>query len=282
MDHIESYETYLVEVKGASENTTASYLRDLRNFSRWLEQEHPVDLEAVSPQEIQSYLCYMQELGRSKATQSHMLASLRNFYGYLMVTGRTRANPVLHLRVERGERPAPHILDHQELELLLAQPAVQEHKGVRDQAMLELMCATGMRVSELVGLDVADVDMQKGTVCCRGLKKTRKIPLHHRAKRALQKYLGQTRDNLAAQDEQALFVNIAGYRMSRQGFWKVLKGYQEQAGIKKDVTPHVLRHSFAVHLLEQGTDLLEVKEIMGHSDISSTQRYTHILDGRKE
>ena len=173
----------------------------------------------------------------------------------------------------------PQILTGREIELLLAQPACVDAKGYRDKAMLEVMYATGIRVSELIELDVDDVNLEQGIVKCTGTKKSRAIPLYPAALRALTAYLRDIRSSMVASpDEQALFVNISGTRMSRQGFWKILKHYQEMAHIEKEITPHTLRHSFAVHLLENGADLGSLQELMGHSDISSTQLYTHMIN----
>jgi integrase/recombinase XerD len=204
---------------------------------------------------------------------------LKNFYAYLISSGFIEKTPVIDIHVERGEKKLPRILTGSEIELLLSQPACVEPKGFRDKAMLEVMYATGIRVSELIELDVDDVNLTMGIIKCASGKKSRVIPLYPAALRALTAYIRDIRDSmLASDDETALFVNISGVRMSRQGFWKILKHYQDTAHIEKEITPHTLRHSFAVHLLENGADLGSLQELMGHSDISSTQMYTHMLD----
>ncbi len=278
MELMDAYERYLVEVKGASSNTVTSYLQDVRHFRQWLELESSEGLDQARESQIQQYLTELQDQGRSNATQSHVLASLRNFYCYLMQQGLCRDNPASRLKVVRQDRPVPQILTAEEVTALLSQPSREDAKGIRDKAMLELIYATGLRVSELVGLDLEDVHLSQGTICCYGIKGSRVLPICSNAKGALRMYLEQVRPQLARPEEHALFLNVNGRRISRQGFWKLLKSYQQQANIKKEVTPHTLRHSFAVHLLEKGTDLLDLKERMGHRDICSTQRYVHLLE----
>ena len=207
---------------------------------------------------------------------------MKNFYAYLVSTGFLEESPVTaDIHVERGEKKLPQILTGMEVEKLLAQPACVDAKGFRDKAMLEVMYATGIRVSELIALDVEDVNLELKTIKCGGAKKSRAIPLYPAALRALAVYLRDVRETMVVDPcERALFVNVGGSRMSRQGFWKILKFYQSKAHIDKDITPHTLRHSFAVHLLENGADLGSVKELMGHSDISSTQMYTQMINQR--
>ena len=228
---------------------------------------------------ISDYLSRLESDGRSGATISRCLASLKNFYAYLVSSGFLEKTPVIDIHIDRGEKKLPQILTGREIELLLAQPACVDAKGFRDKAMLEVMYATGIRVTELIELDLDDVNLELGIIKCSGSKKSRAIPLYPAALRALTAYVRDVRDVLvASSDESALFVNINGSRMSRQGFWKILKYYQAKAHIEKDITPHTLRHSFAVHLLENGADLGSLQELMGHSDISSTQMYTHMVN----
>ena len=281
LDLISAYENYLNKVKQASTNTVSSYMRDIRQFSDWLGQQGKKDVVDVSQLNISDYLAHLESNGRSGATVSRVLASLKNFYAYLVSSGFMEKTPVVEIRVNRGEKKLPQILTGREIELLLAQPACVDPKGYRDKAMLEVMYATGMRVTELIELDVDDVNLEMGVIKCSGGKKTRAIPLYPAALKALTMYLKEIRDLLVlSEDEKALFVNVSGVRMSRQGFWKILKYYQNSAHIEKEITPHTLRHSFAVHLLENGADLGSVQELMGHSDISSTQMYTHLIDHR--
>ena len=233
----------------------------------------------ATQENISRYMEVLEEEGRSTATQARCVASLRNFYSYLVSSGFLEQSPVTDVKVERKERKLPQILTNREIELLLSQPVCIDDKGFRDKAMLEVLYATGMRVSELIDLNVSDVNLDQGIVKCTTSRKTRSIPLYPAAQKALRVYMDEHRDFLLTDsDEPALFVNVNGTRISRQGFWKILKHYQETAHIDKDITPHTLRHSFAVHLLENGADIGSVQELMGHCDISSTQLYTHMLN----
>lgn len=280
LDLIHAYENYLSKVKQASKNTISSYMRDIRQFSEWLRFESDVDVLNVSQLNIGDYLNYLQEQGKSGATASRALASLKNFYAYLVSSGFLEVSPVKEdLHVDRGEKKLPQVLSGKEVEQLLAQPSCVDPKGFRDKAMLEVMYATGIRVSELTELNVDDVNLELGILRCSSVRKSRAIPLYPAALRALTVYIKEVRMLMVADPmEQALFVNVGGARMSRQGFWKILKFYQAKAGIEKDITPHTLRHSFAVHLLENGADLGSLQELMGHSDISSTQMYAHMIN----
>jgi integrase/recombinase XerD len=238
-----------------------------------------VDIVDAQKLNISAYLSHLESDGRSGATVSRSLASLKNFYSYVVSTGFMEKTPVTDIHVDRGEKKLPQILTGREIELLLQQPASVDAKGIRDKAMLEVMYATGIRVTELIDLDIDDVNLELGTIKCSGAKKSRSIPLYPGALKALTTYITDIRRTMLADpDEKALFVNVGGVRMSRQGFWKILKHYQATAHIEKEITPHTLRHSFAVHLLENGADLGSLQELMGHSDISSTQMYTHMVN----
>ena len=280
LDLIGAYENYLSKVKQASSNTVASYIRDIRQYSDWLRQEEELDVVEAKQQNISEFLSHLEEDGRSAATVSRNLASLKNFYAYLVSSGFLEKTPVTDIRIARGEKKLPQILTSREIELLLAQPVCSDSKGFRDKAMLEVMYATGIRVTELIDLDVSDVNLSLGVIKCSGGKKSRMIPLYPAALKALSDYLLDVRVSMADPAETALFVNVSGVRMSRQGFWKILKYYQGTAHIDKEITPHTLRHSFAVHLLENGADVGDVQELMGHSDISSTQMYTQLINQR--
>ncbi len=279
LDLIRAYENYLSKVKKASSNTVASYMRDIRQFSDWLDASANLDIAAAKQVHISEYLDHLQLEGRSGATMSRTLASLKNFYSYLVSSGFLEQTPVVDIQIDRGEKKLPQILTGREIELLLSQPQVTDPKGCRDKAMLEIMYATGVRVTELISLNVEDVNLDAGVIKCVGTKKFRMIPLYPAALKALQAYMKGVRAGMVANaEEQALFVNISGVRMSRQGFWKILKHYQAAAHIDKEITPHTLRHSFAVHLLENGADLDSLQELLGHCDISSTQMYTHMVN----
>ena len=279
LDLVQAYENYLSKVKHASENTISSYMRDIRQFASWITEEAKVDILDVEQLNISAYMDHLKTDGRSGATISRNLASLKNFYAYAVSSGFLEKTPVTEIKIDRGEKKQPQILTSREIELLLSQPACVDAKGYRDKAMLELMYATGIRVTELIELDIDDVNLDVGVIKCTGAKKVRTIPLYPAALRALTAYLREARDSMIiSPDEQALFVNVSGVRMSRQGFWKIIKHYQQTANIEKEITPHTLRHSFAVHLLENGADISSLQELMGHSDVSSTQMYTHMVN----
>ena len=280
LDLIHAYENYLTKVKQASANTVSSYMRDIRQFSEWLTISEQIDVVDASQLNISQYLAKLQDEGRSGATISRSVASLKNFYAYLVSSGFLEKTPVTDIHITRGEKKLPQILTSREIELLLSQPVCADAKGFRDKAMLEVMYATGIRVTELIDLDVSDVNLSVGAIKCSSGKKSRMIPLYPAALKALSDYLLDVRTSMADPAETALFVNVSGVRMSRQGFWKILKYYQGTAHIEKEITPHTLRHSFAVHLLENGADVGAVQELMGHSDISSTQMYTQLINQR--
>ena len=279
LDLVQAYENYLTKVKRASTNTISSYMRDIRQFNEWLSTTKKIEVIDVTQQNIGEYLSYLTEEGRSGATVSRCLASLKNFYAHIVSSGFLEKTPVVDIHVDRGEKKLPQILTGREIELLLAQPVCNDAKGYRDKAMLELMYATGIRVSELIALNISDVNLELGVVKCNTEKKSRAIPLYPAALKALTAYIHNVRQSMLADPtEDALFVNVNGVRMSRQGFWKILKHYQAAARIEKEITPHTLRHSFAVHLLENGADVGSLQELMGHSDISSTQLYTQMIN----
>lgn len=277
MDLIEEFKSYLTTEKKSSANTVSSYVRDLTQFSRYMQVEG-VDLLDADSEVIEGYDTWLNGKGKSAATITRSLASLKCFYGWLVSNGRIESNPAKSIKSMKVERKLPQILTNQEVELLLDQPQCVDHKGYRDHAMLELLYATGIRVSELISLDVEHVNLAAGFIRCVSKNKERIIPLYPGAVRALTDYVRNVRPQLAVEGEHALFVNMNGERMSRQGFWKIIKGYQEKAGIKTDITPHTLRHSFAAHLLANGADLRSIQEMLGHSDISSTQIYTQLVN----
>lgn len=277
-DFIASYREYLTEEKHSSANTLSSYIRDLTQFQSWLLSTGVTDMRKVKKDTINEYLLHMTHSGKSPATVTRSTASIKSFYAYMAQCGTVKTNPAKSVVAMKVERKYPEILTNLEVELFLEQPKCVDEKGFRDHAMLELLYATGIRVSELIGLDVNDVNLSVGFVRCRSKEKERIVPLYPAAVKALEDYVRDIRPRLIADEEEnALFVNMSGERMSRQGFWKIIKYYQEKAGIEKDITPHTLRHSFAVHLLENGADLRSIQEMLGHADISSTQIYTHVI-----
>ena len=276
-DHFEAFQAYLTDEKHSSANTIASYMRDLRQYSEYC-SENGLELAEVVTADIEQYLHHLTQVGKSPATVSRSLASIKCFYTYLQATGVITASPVFRIKTEKVEKKLPQILTGKEVELLLQQPKCTDLKGYRDRAMLELLYATGIRVSELISLEVTDVNLAAEFIHCSFSGKDRIIPLYPAAVRAVKEYIESVRPKMVAiPSEKALFVNMSGERMSRQGFWKLIKHYQESAGIDKDITPHTLRHSFAAHLLENGADLRSIQEMMGHSDISSTQIYTQVV-----
>ena len=280
-DHIADYCRYLTEEKHAQTNTLNSYARDLNQFQSWLLSEGVADLKKVKKENVGNYLQYMSSKGKSPATITRSTASIRSFYNYLLQTGLVKTNPAKAVTAAKVERKYPEILTSKEVELFLEQPKCVDEKGFRDHAMLELLYATGIRVSELIGLNVSDVNLTVGFIRCTSHGKERIIPLYAAAVKALRDYMENIRPRIISdENEPALFVNMNGDRMSRQGFWKIVKHYQEKAGISKDITPHTLRHSFAVHLLENGADLRSIQEMLGHADISSTQIYAQIVKQR--
>lgn len=277
MEYLRGFESYLTTEKKASSNTLSSYLRDVRQFIDYAGREN-LPLVRVAQRNIEDYVRYLTAMGKSVSTVTRAVASLKSFYSYMFDTGQVATNPVRGVTPVKVERKLPQILTNKEVELLLEQPECTDAKGYRDHAMLELLYATGIRVSELINLNVENLNLSAGFIRCTGKGKERIIPLYPAAVRALSNYLEQIRSRMVENpNETALFVNMNGERMSRQGFWKIIKHYQETANIKKEITPHTLRHSFAAHLLENGADLRSIQEMLGHADISSTQVYAQLV-----
>ena len=275
---VSAYENYLLNIKHASANTVASYMRDIRQFDSYMSDVEDTPLDACDRDCICRYTQHLANNGKSPATVARCIASLKSFYCYCINEGFLKDNPVHDIPQQKAEKKLPQILTGREVELLLDQPKCTDMKGYRDKAMLETLYATGMRVSELISLNVADVRLAGSFVKCEGHGKFRIIPLYPAAVKVLTTYLTEIRPKMVSgPEEEALFVNVNGDRMTRQGFWKIIKHYQQTAQISKDITPHTLRHSFAAHLLENGADLHSLQEMLGHSDISSTQIYTQVV-----
>lgn len=274
----EYFEKYLTEVKKASTNTLSSYLRDIRQLRDYIETHTESSLTSVTEEELGEYISWLKGNGKSVATVSRAIASVKSFYALLTTDGIIEENPSTKLVPDKTTQKLPQILTSKEVELLLEQPKCTDAKGYRDRAMLELLYATGIRVSELISLNISDVNISAGVVRCVSKDKERFIPLYSTAVKAISEYVEFIRPQmLALPSEQALFVNVSGERMSRQGFWKIIKSYQQKAHIDKTITPHTLRHSFAAHLLENGADLHSIQEMLGHADISSTQIYSQLV-----
>lgn len=276
--YVDEFEDYLLSVKKASANTVSSYISDIHQFVSYVDSHMQCSIIAVTHENVCEYVEWLKSSGKSSATLSRSVASIKCLYNHLVSVGQVKNNPALNIAIEKNTKKLPQILTNSEVELLLEQPRCIDAKGYRDRAMLELLYATGIRVTELISLNIDDVNLAAGVVRCVSKNKERLIPLYPAAIKALEDYMFDIRGGMVAvPDEPALFVNMNGERMSRQGFWKLIKHYQEKAGIKKDITPHTLRHSFAAHLLANGADLHSLQEMMGHADISSTQVYAQLV-----
>lgn len=279
-DLLAAYEDYLRTEKNASANTISSYMRDVNRFAAAME-ERGLSVREVLTRDVEDYTRGLARRGKSAATVTRSLASIKSFFNCLISLDLAESNPARDVAAAKVERKLPQILTGKEVELFLEQPECTDLKGYRDQAMLELLYATGIRVSELIALEVNDLNLPGEVLRCSSRGKERVIPLYPAAVRALSEYLHNVRPQLVGPSgETALFVNMSGERMSRQGFWKLIKYYQKKAGIQKEITPHTLRHSFAAHLLENGSDLRSIQEMLGHADISSTQIYSRLINQR--
>lgn len=274
---IQDFIIYMHNIKKISENTEVSYERDLKKMKQYFEEVHNLtDVAQITETGLNSYMLYLEKR-HAASTVSRSVASMRAFFHYLYKMHKISIDPAEYLKPPKIDKKMPEILSVQEVDLLLQQPSARNLKGIRDKAMMELLYATGIRVSELIHLEIKDVNMSMGYIVCRENEKERIVPFGKTAKKALQVYLKDARDVfLKDENSQILFTNRSGEAMSRQGFWKILKSYADAAGIKKDITPHTLRHSFAVHLVQNGADLKSVQEMLGHSDISSTQMYMQL------
>ncbi len=270
---LKQFYKFLEVDKKVSNNTLQSYKRDLKQFLEYI-NEKDIKYNKMTEEQVKEYLDYLEEEGKKPSTISRTIASIRAFYQYEVKNKKTMQNPTENIQSPRIEKRKPCILTSEEVELLLEQPKDIDLKGTRDKAMLEFAYATGMRVTEIISLNVEDVDLKEGKVRCKNAIRTRTIPLGKMSLDALKEYMEDARNILVkTEEETALFVNLNGKRLTRQGFWKIIKYYQEQANITKDITPHTLRHSFATHLLQNGADLKSIQMMLGHSDISSTQVY---------
>ena len=264
---------FLQNDKKLSNNTLQSYERDILQYQEYAE-ENRMNYAKVDQSDLKRYLDHLSEIGKKPSTISRNLATIRSFYQFLLRNRKVKEDPTMNLQAPKIEKRVPSIFTSQEVELLLEQPKNVDLKVSRDKAMLELAYATGMRVTEIINLNCDDVNLKEGFVTCSNQNKQRNIPIGTISAKALKEYIDNARPILVKdENEEALFVNINGKRLTRQGFWKIVKYYKEQAHISKDITPHVLRHSFATHLLQNGADLKAIQTMLGHSDISSTQVY---------
>ena len=269
---------FLKDEKKLSENTLQSYRRDILQYQEYVEKNR-INYAKANKEDMKTYLEHLKEIGKKPSTVSRNLASIRSFYQFLIRVKKVKHDPTEDIQSPKIEKRVPSVLTAQEVELLLDQPKDVDLKGTRDKAMLEFAYATGMRVTEIISLDIDDVNLEESFVVCRNGSKQRNIPLGSMSLKALREYVEEARPILIKnENERALFVNINGTRLTRQGFWKIIKYYKEQAHITKDITPHVLRHSFATHLLQNGADLKAIQTMLGHSDITSTQVYMQFQD----
>ena len=279
---INAFIIYLHNIKKTSENTEVSYRRDLMKAQAFFREQGIEDVRKITSTNLNSYVLYLEKNKFSAATISRSIASLKAFYHYMYREGMVSEDASEILHAPRIEKKIPEVLSMEEVVKLLEQPCGGTSKEIRDKAMLELLYATGIRVTELITLKLPDINLQLGYLVCRDSGKERIIPFGNEAKTALGRYLEGTRgDMISDQDSEYLFTNCSGKPMSRQGFWKLIKHYAKKAGITADITPHTLRHSFAAHLVENGADLRCVQEMMGHSDISTTQVYANMGRDRK-
>lgn len=273
LQRINEFVDYLSNVKRASKNTIASYKRDLLKLNRFLTDSECNEVDKITSTNLNSYVLMIEKQGMSTATVSRNIASVKAFFLYLLKQGVISEDPSETLKPPKIEKKTPMILTIEEINLLLEQPNGTTPKEIRDKAMLELLYATGMRVSELINLKVDDVNLSMNYLQCHDESKDRIIPFTNETKEALENYLKNAREVMCKGEQQFLFTNCQGSPMTRQGFWKIIKYYSAKAGIKKDITPHTIRHSFAMHLVNNGADLKSVQEMLGHSDISTTQIY---------
>ena len=279
--YIEGFVKYLTEIKKSSKNTILSYQRDLHKFFAYLEDARIKEIKKVNNTSLNSYVLLMEKENFAASTVSRNIATLKAYFNYLFKQGIIHEDPAERLKAPKIEKKMPGILTVEEVTLLLNQPSGSSNKEIRDKAMLELLYATGIRVSELISLSVDDTNITSGYIRVNEGSRERIIPFGSAAKASLKNYLKNARAGMVVSaDEKVLFTNCNGQPMSRQGFWKVLKQYAKRAGIEEDITPHTLRHSFAAHLVENGADLHSVQEMLGHSDVSTTQIYAKLTSNR--
>lgn len=281
-DYLTEFTDYLLSVKKSSKSTVESYVRDNKAFLGYLEM-NSVDVAKSESKVISDYLSVLKSKGKSQSTLVRVLASIRCFYEYMIYSGEIKTNPTSKIKLHKEQTKLPEILTQKEIDILLSQPNISTQRGCRDKAMLDLLYATGLRVTELIGLDVDDINLQVNIVICNSGKNERIVPVYKSAVKSVENYLSNVRPALVSgNSEKALFVNMNGSRMTRQGFWKIIKAYAEEGGIEKTITPHTIRHSFAMHLLENGARIKDIKEMLGHSGISSTQIYSQIIKQKYE
>ena len=281
-NYLNDFSLFLSETKKSSKNTVESYVRDIKAYLSYAEI-NSVNINKVTKDDINTYLENLKNIGKTQATIVRNLASIKCFYDYLVVNNEVKLNPAKEIKSHKCKSKLPEILSSREIDLLLAQPDVSTMRGLRDKAMLELLYATGLRVSELIELNVDDINLNVGIVLCRSKNNERIIPIYKSALKYIENYLLMSRSSIVLNNsEKTLFVNMNGGKMTRQGFWKIIKSYADACGIEKSITPHTIRHSFAAHLLENGAGLKDIKEMLGHAGVSSTQIYSQIIKQKYE
>lgn len=278
--YVKQFVRYLKEDKHASQNTIVSYQRDLLKLCSYLEQHDITDVSMVTETNLNSYILYMETEGMASSTISRHVATIKAFYLYLIRNHLVEQDIAYRLKPPKIEKKSPEALTEEEIALLLAQPEGNGRKELRDKAMLELLYATGMRVSELISLTVHHVNLEHGYIICKGSLYGRVIPVDEQTVEVMKRYLLEGRPAIVKGDTDILFSNIHGKPMTRQGFWKIVKFYAQKAGINREITPHMVRHSFAFHLIQHGADLRSVQKLLGHSDIATTGVYLMRPDQR--
>ena len=274
---IQDFIEYL-KSRQVSRNTLLSYERDINQLATYFKNIDKKMFDATE-EDLQKYIVYLTTMGKSNATISRNVASMKAFYRYLLKNKLVEENIALNLAAPKVEKKELSNLSVSEVEKLLEQPSSKDLKGQRDKAMLELLYATGIRVTELVSLTMSDVNVNAGHIKVKKKNKERVIPISNTALKYLKEYIENVRPLLIkTEEEQSLFINANGQKMTRQGFWKILKQYKDEAKIEKELTPHTIRHSFAVHMLQNGAELKSVQELLGHTDVASTMMYTHVAD----
>lgn len=269
--------TYLVTERSASKSTVMAYQCDLKKMFSYLKRTGIQSLKEITSENLNSYTLFLKNEGFSTSTVSRSIASMKSLFHFAVARKMVSIDPTEIIRAPHIEKKTPGILSTEEVAMLLSQPSCKTAKGIRDIAMLELLYATGVRVSELITIKIHNIKLEQNYMVCQGVEKGRMIPIGNAAKEALERYIEKSRDELLkGEKSDYLFVNCSGKPMSRQGFWKLIKQYAKMANISGDITPHILRHSFAAHLIQNGADLKSVQEMLGHSDISTTQVYMNV------
>jgi integrase/recombinase XerD len=274
---LENFSDYIDNISGAAANTRLSYIRDIRQMMEWMTDHGIMSLQEIGTEDLERYTKDLKDKGKSPATISRSIASMHRFFEFAMKEGRIFHDPSESLKAPKVIKKAPEVLNETEIKKLLEVPDTDKSKGLRDKAMLEMLVCTGLRVSELISLRLADVDLRKKTVSVTGTN-GRTVPLDRRVVKTVSAYLDKSRPEMAAGEvDDTLFVSCNGEKMTRQGFWKLLRKYGREAGLSMELTPHTLRHSFAVNALRRGEDVHEVQSILGHRDISSVNEYSSLV-----